>query len=407
MITKQQFENALEWSYSTPNQDSIDKILSLHQENKKPLLSKMGDWIIDYGLVELAPTEKDIEQGYKYFLHDIKSFRWMASTDEERDELEEVIRYVEENKDGFYTNRVMYGPQRGMKLTKAIGLLLKSSPMVANELQIQYSKRKPVNNTGNFKMSIHGMDFITMSENNYDWHSCMALDGEYAAGTLSYMCDNCSVVLYLDGSRGDLRKLPCCNEPWNDKKWRMMAYVDLENNRIYLGGKQYPYKNSMLEDMAIEKLKEVFLPNASLVDYSDKSKDKPFHPYYDNVGNHYNDFCLNSERNDAKILYDANSIVPFAKKFIIGSDVPCFCCGSNPIQVAGDWLCYECGDYHECIRCGEWFGPDDFWSDHDMCSWCVDESLIYCDCCNEYVGEDDYDDEFDCCYSCVKNREED
>lgn len=406
MITRQQLETALEWSYSEPNPKSIEKILELHKNNKQQLLEKMGDWILDFGQVDLEPTQADIEQGFKYFLHDIKSFRWMASSDQEREEIENVINFVVQNKEGFYHNRVMEGHFKGMKITKAIGHILKVNPLLVNELQIQYSKRKPVNNTGNFKMSIHGMDFLTMSENNYDWHSCMALDGEYSAGTLSYMCDACTLIIYLDGSKGELKKLPVCHEPWNDKKWRMMAYVDFERECVYFGGKQYPYSNSMLEDMAVEKLKEVFFPRAEFVDLRlDKKVD--FIPQIINEGTHYNDFFFPSERNDAKVLITDKSKGLLVTPLVVGQDVPCLCCGKEHIKISSDWMCHKCGDYYECSCCGEWVHSDDFWGEYDCCSWCMDENYCYCSCCGEYVLDDEYCYDQDCCNGCADFDRED
>lgn len=46
-------------------------------------------------------------------------------------------------------------------------------------------------------LSIHPCDFLEMSNTDNTWHSCHNLDdGEYQGGTLSYMCDEVSMVFY-------------------------------------------------------------------------------------------------------------------------------------------------------------------------------------------------------------------
>ena len=43
--------------------------------------------------------------------------------------------------------------------------------------------------TGKFCISVHPLDYLSSSENQYNWRSCHALDGEYRSGNLSYMVD--------------------------------------------------------------------------------------------------------------------------------------------------------------------------------------------------------------------------
>jgi hypothetical protein len=53
---------------------------------------------------------------------------------------------------------------------------------------------------GTVHMSIHPMDYMTMSDNNEGWESCMswANDGCYKQGTVEMMNSPCAVVGYLE-----------------------------------------------------------------------------------------------------------------------------------------------------------------------------------------------------------------
>ena len=60
-------------------------------------------------------------------------------------------------------------------------------------------------------LSIHPCDFLEMSNTDNSWHSCHNLkDGDYQAGTLSYMCDGVSMVFYTVNSdvTQDFHKAP-------------------------------------------------------------------------------------------------------------------------------------------------------------------------------------------------------
>lgn len=60
-------------------------------------------------------------------------------------------------------------------------------------------------------LSIHPCDFLEMSNTDNSWHSCHNLEeGEYQGGTLSYMCDEVSMVFYTVNNdvMQDFHKVP-------------------------------------------------------------------------------------------------------------------------------------------------------------------------------------------------------
>lgn len=106
--------------------------------------------------------------------------------------------------------------------------------------------------TGELCISIHPMDYVTMSDNSYNWSSCMswANNGEYHCGTLEMLTSPYVVVAYLNGNKEYM--------DWNSKRWRELFIVDKD---IILGIKGYPYHSDALEDIVIEWLRELAKEN--------------------------------------------------------------------------------------------------------------------------------------------------
>ena len=114
---------------------------------------------------------------------------------------------------------------------------------ILQEKHIPYNSNIQENKvTGTLCFSVHPLDFLSSSENNYNWRSCHALDGEYRAGNLSYMLDKSTIICYLKGA--EKVKLPLFPEyiPWNNKKWRVLLHFS-ENWDIIFAGRQYPFES--------------------------------------------------------------------------------------------------------------------------------------------------------------------
>ncbi len=128
---------------------------------------------------------------------------------------------------------------RGMRLSK---VLMKEFGLDAEDVRQKLSMLIQSNKvTGKLCLSVHPLDYLSASENNHGWRSCHALDGEYRAGNISYMLDDCTIIAYLKSSNGDT-KLPRFPHtvPWNDKKWRVYLHID-RNSDVAYAGRQYPF----------------------------------------------------------------------------------------------------------------------------------------------------------------------
>ena len=123
------------------------------------------------------------------------------------------------------------------------------------EFRLQHSRI--LNNkelSGELCLSIHPLDYMTMSDNSCDWTSCMSWRehiGAYRAGTVEMMNSPVVVVAYLK-SAVDM-KISNGNT-WSNKKWRELFIV---NKDCILGIKGYPYDSDVLEEVAINWIKEL------------------------------------------------------------------------------------------------------------------------------------------------------
>lgn len=111
---------------------------------------------------------------------------------------------------------------------------------------------------GKLSLSIHPMDYITASDNNCSWSSCMAWTredepGEFRNGVLEMMTSPMVVVAYLES---DSPYYPMGENyiPWSNKRWREFFIVE----RSYISGiKGYPYTSENLENIIINKLADM------------------------------------------------------------------------------------------------------------------------------------------------------
>lgn len=97
-------------------------------------------------------------------------------------------------------------------------------------------------------LSIHPIDFLSMSDNNSGWTSCMSLidKGSDRSGVTEYMNSPTAVVAYMESNVPFLPGVP-------NKSWRMMLFYDLDAN-VALGSRQYPFFSSELARGALSAL---------------------------------------------------------------------------------------------------------------------------------------------------------
>ena len=240
---------------------------------------------------------------------------------------------------------------------------------------------------GTVHMSIHPMDYMTMSDNIEGWESCMswANDGCYKQGTVEMMNSPCAVVGYLES---DSRSF-CFGwdgekqYKWNSKKWRSLFLVDSD---FIINVKQYPYFNDNLVSQCVSMLAE--------------------RAGWGNVELRKFEHCRNNAYKDRQVYIH----------FETGAMYNDFGCGHflalNP-KIGGDYYCdgYCYSGPSMCVWCG---GTHDVGNEGEetclMCGSC--DHRRRCDCCGHRISSDEetYWVGDDClCESCWENntREDD
>ena len=234
---------------------------------------------------------------------------------------------------------------------------------------------------GELCLSIHPLDYMTMSDNNCGWDSCMSWtnDGEYKQGTVEMMNSPCVVVGYLASdtpyyweyqyNTEDREEDEC----WNGKKWRCLFIVDKD---FIINVKGYPYENDNLVKAAIAKLTELARwGNAKAVkyeylDWSTHRRDKI--PCVINGRDVAIDFATQAMYND---FGSCNHFIVLNPK------------DKGPII---DYR-YLYSGVSECVRCGNTDSDEIGESQGEgelSCDRCVPK--FYCDCCDERYDGDYY-----------------
>lgn len=247
---------------------------------------------------------------------------------------------------------------------------------------------------GNLCLSIHPLDFMTMSDNECGWSSCMswAEYGCYRQGTVEMMNSPLMVVAYLTAE--EPMRMPNTTEKWSNKKWRELFIVD---KNIIANVKGYPYRNEDLSKKVLEWLKElaeahdfgtytnkVYEYNSFRKFYVDElHREVTFEPHTYNM---YNDFS------DNQFAYFGTEISE--RYFIYYSGASeCLSCGSTDcefdgeVQLVGDC----CESWYVCEFCGESYSSDDEFAEVDgqwICPCCYENHT----CCDVFTGEAHFDD---------------
>lgn len=115
---------------------------------------------------------------------------------------------------------------------------------------------------GKLHISIHPMDFMTMSDNNSNWHSCTSwiCDGTDKAGTIEMMNSNNVVCCYITSNKSNF----CfgfdgdSDYTWNNKRWRQLFIVTKD---IIVSGRPYPFASDGFTENILKIIKKLAKKN--------------------------------------------------------------------------------------------------------------------------------------------------
>lgn len=350
---------------------------------------------------------------------------------------EPLANFIEMHRKGFFSNMVTEDSEyqgnkipKGMKLLKAFKFF-ENDEGTLKDIQTQASMIIQEDKVeGILCFSVHPLDFLSTSENTYNWRSCHALDGEYRAGNLSYMVDSSTIICYLRGANDvNLPNFPD-NIKWNSKKWRMLLFFS-EHWDVLFAGRQYPFFSRNALNEVLNALKP-YLGSSHWTQwhddqlnqftYKDRDSYADGHLYFkyvcidgqfnkltdivqDREGSlHFNDLLRSSCYKPYYIWkkYRSISDVPEPPILKIGGSVPCLRCGKDHIVTTDTMMCLDCElEYGEsqsdlfgrCDCCDRRMLMDRSYyiASHEqtVCEWCYDSYIKRCNNCGDIFYSED------------------
>ncbi len=430
---KEQFDKVISYSQYGIDNPKTDELFTNWATAKEYFYERFGNkYIWEYPEKITFELDEESKQGR---VQDLINFAWSCGD-------AELARFLEAQKEGFFKNKVLKDYvtdfneiiTKNTKLVKAFKFFIKNQDRLelfqnrASQI-IQENKIE-----GTLCLSIHPLDYLSISENDHNWRSCHSLDGQYRAGNLSYMMDSSTVVCYLK-SENDT-KLPHFPEdvPWNNKKWRVLLYFNNGKNLCF-AGKQYPFPTNKAMDWIIDNCFEKIFTDSwneqrwaywteVIGKYEDKKNKTKFF---------FNDYYVpfeNAIKNLRDVVIDASGSKQFNDvlssstyhpiftylirpslwgekgtndcitnsftRIRVGEQTNCLCCGKQETLLeGGTMMCYDCeykygnsdsSFFTNCECCGERVAVDDCYytsNDEPVCEHCWNDYVKKCCNCNE------------------------
>lgn len=301
------------------------------------------------------------------------------------------------------TNKPVY-IQPGMKIIKMMSTLMKAFGVYdAEEFEAFRQQHSVCLNdkslSGELCLSIHPLDYATMSDNQCDWTSCMSWEdpdgGEYRVGTIEMMNSPYVVVAYLESHTP--MSMPYGDDTWSNKKWRELFVVSPE---IIMGIQGYPYPQSHLEKYVLDWLKELVETNTEWGSYlPDTLKvGKAGCAVYHQDHKIYTYFSMNHMYNDIYRTQHHPAYLPAdiewweENRYLdlnLSGPAMCLSCGAIDEMCDNSLVCHECGGDIRCSRCGEYHSDSDDgrWISNDwFCYGCI-EQFTECENCGRFWDE--------------------
>lgn len=370
------------------------------------------------------PTER---HGYNwwgsYDLHDLcRDHAYCLSTNYwgGRD----FICYVKDHESSEYKKIKI---QSGSKPIKVLGRIAKYLGYAAEYEDFRLKHSMILNNKkmkGTLCLSIHPMDYLTMSDNSYGWDSCMSWlnGGCYKRGTVEMMNSPWVIVAYLKGTQ-PFYPLSSNSVTWNSKKWRTLI---IANADFIASIKSYPYQHDELTQQIVTWVRELAEESwgntyqLELSAFEDNYYEPALTDYSIHFSTHtmYNDFGCDTRhyitmRENFNGPTEKASTQPCLSKlwyiYNYSGEDNCMCCGkAHPYgnyYSSSDVFCQDCCTYEEpreyvgdCIYCGDSVYDDEdyIYINGENPNWqriahndCAYGKVKTCNCCGEYF-ENEY-----------------
>lgn len=429
---KERFKEVISHSQGIDN-PKVDGLFEQWKEAKAQIIEAMGGLIYEY------PEKVAFELGAKERKSRVNDFITLL---ENRWENYELAEFVATMRDAFFSNIMPHDftthkgeiIKKGSKIVKAFKFF-EEDKCALTDIQNHASRIIQEDKIeGKLCLSVHPLDYLSVSENTYNWRSCHALDGDYRSGNLSYMVDRSTIVCYLKSDKEEM--LPNFPFPWNSKKWRVLIYLS-NDWRMVMAGRQYPFAtdvglnfilSNLLTKSGISKnccwtpwhtelissipfegregrfsLNHKYVPvGGSLISLGVLVKDMPGSMQFNDLlkSSCYEPMYAYRQRGDEYnqfFYWEHGETHSKQTRFEIGGTVPCLRCGERDLGVSESMQCLHCEEefgslendnFGYCSCCGRHIFLDNgHWIDDDnvVCDGCYENETGRCEHCGDMV----------------------
>lgn len=348
-----------------------------------------------YIFESLVPRNEKAKQALEKRYHASRCIRSLMSTDTLISNI-----YTDDTVDIVgIDGETVYTLKTGCKASKALGKIAKMWNLPGYEnFRIAHSMvLNQKNFHGTLNLSIHPLDFMTMSDNNSNWSSCMSWmeRGDYRMGTVEMMNSPYVIVAYLASDNKPLQIGRNENECWNNKKWRELFIV---NDQILIGVKGYPYYADELEATTLKILRELAEKNLGWTQFPEtlcKVSNNLYNQIEDRkiFVNLWANYMYNDLHNEHQAY--VSDACDRGIEFSFSGPAVCVECGDlieYDDSIDPSWLqCNDCCPYVRCCECGDWVHVDNacYIGDSAFCNYCYDEVVVHCEICDDavYTGD--------------------
>lgn len=366
---------------------------------KENMFQMLGQKLIHSRDIEIEASESELmelvyQKGLNYdhpFSRDVKNFFATHFDYSIRANINQLF-YADTLASNIYTGEsytIVFGNDsykmnKGCKVSKALQKInnLFVHSKYYEDFRLQHSMVRNVKRIkGTMCLSIHPLDFMTASDNNYKWDSCLSWSahGDYRQGTITMMNSPCVVIAYIKGEGN------YCG--WNNKKWRQFYIVDEKYITCLI---QYPYENDYLSKMCLAELRSLAEQNLGWGPYTQEPQDikagtnnhieeldtditlalRFCYMYNDFYGTGHFTYFSTGLKSETPIIIDTSPE---------GVD-QCMICGkASCIDYSGELACEKCIPCCYCENCGDKESIDNSYEvdDEYYCQSCY-EDLSYC-----------------------------
>jgi hypothetical protein len=326
-----------------------------------------------------------------------------------------IVDKLYEFKSPFGRSKRTLNIKQGVKLPKAIQKInmfweseypYYKSDCLKDFLDCYSVARSNTHIKGNLCLSIHPLDFITMSDNAANWSSCMSWkdDGDYRNGVLEMMDSPYVLIAYVESPDSVFF---IGNNKWNNKIWRELFLFD---EKFIVNIKDYPFHCNELTKIARDTLirlanenlgynfqdegyivyEDFVTTEAALKNYLHEGEgitvssyrmldipEAPLKIFGPDCKCMYNDFYTNNT--DHYIVFNKSAEYPTDRQLevLYGEQAICFWCGRHLLDRGHNLSCEECKAIVYCDSCGEALSPSEAIKHNEsyFCQECYSELL--------------------------------